>query len=137
MKKSLDGQCRSRIITGNLRNTGRVRHCTTPDVPFAASLALQTPLRSRSGGAFSRGTLIAAALLVAGCISGCSNADGARRVLEAQGFTDIQTHGYALWGCGKDDTWATKFSATGPTGKQVSGVVCAGLLFKGATVRFD
>jgi hypothetical protein len=52
------------------------------------------------------------------------------------GFTNVQTHGYAFWGCSKDDDFSTKFTATNTAGKQVSGVVCGGLL-KGQTVRFD
>ena len=76
-------------------------------------------------------------LAAAIALAGCTNADGTRRVLEAQGFTNIEVKGYSLFGCSKDDTYHTAFEATGPSGKRVSGVVCAGLFFKGATVRFD
>lgn len=77
--------------------------------------------------------MIIAALLAAGC----TQPDHARRVLEAQGYTDIQMDGYDFLNCSKDDTYHDKFTAKGPTGQRVSGVVCAGLLFKGATVRLD
>jgi hypothetical protein len=73
-------------------------------------------------------------LLVAGLV-GCYSGNDARKAVEAQGFTNVETHGHAFTGCGDDDTFATKFDAISPTGKPVSGVVCSGWL-KGATVRF-
>lgn len=74
-------------------------------------------------------------------VSGCTRADHAREVLEAQGFKNVKVTGYRFFGCstGKDDSepMHTGFEATGPTGKKVSGVVCEGVLFKNATVRYD
>lgn len=59
----------------------------------------------------------------------------AREVLEAMGFTEVATHGYGFFACGKDDLWATKFTAYNRQSQRyVRGVVCAGL-FKGQTVR--
>lgn len=52
------------------------------------------------------------------------------------GYKNIQTHGFDLFACSEDDFYSTKFTATNPAGQQVSGVVCSGLIFKGATVRF-
>lgn len=82
--------------------------------------------------------IIAASLLL--LLSACTDEDGARRALNAQGFHDIKTTGYRWWGCdsGKvsDDGWHTGFTAVGPTGVPVSGVVCGGI-FKGNTIRFD
>lgn len=77
---------------------------------------------------------IAAIALVA-LLSACTDPDTARHALENYGFTDIQIGGYAFYGCSKGDNFATKFTATNPQGKQVSGIVCSGLL-KGATIRF-
>jgi len=74
--------------------------------------------------------LVAAILLI-----GCTDEAGTRRALEGEGFTDISVNGYDAWSCGKDDTYATKFTATNARGKVVSGVVCCGD-FKGCTVRF-
>lgn len=73
--------------------------------------------------------------LVIAC-AGCSNASDARRALTAAGFTDIETHGYAFFACGEDDTFATKFTATNPRGDRVEGAVCSSLLFKDATIRY-
>jgi hypothetical protein len=67
----------------------------------------------------------------------CSDPDGARRVLEEQGYTDVRTGGYAFFSCSeKSDDYATSFQATSPAGHEVSGAVCKGF-FKGSTIRFD
>jgi len=76
-------------------------------------------------------------ILAAAIITGCTNKVEARRALEGAGYTNIQFHGYAWFMCGKEDTYATSFTATGPTGKPVSGAVCGGLIFKGQTIRTD
>lgn len=69
-------------------------------------------------------------------LAGCSDPDGAKRAVEALGLTDVQTHGWSAWGCGKGDDFTTRFSATNAQGKRVTGVVCGGWL-KGSTVRID
>lgn len=63
---------------------------------------------------------------------------GATAILEAQGYRNIAITGYDWFACGedKDNFYATGFSAEGPTGGRVRGVVCKGFFFKGATVRF-
>lgn len=66
---------------------------------------------------------------------GCTDEHGARRVLEAEGYTQITMTGYDFLGCGKDDNFATGFAATNVNQKRVTGVVCSGLL-KGYTIRF-
>jgi hypothetical protein len=78
--------------------------------------------------------LVLAIALVAALV-GCTDEHGSRRALEAQGFGNIEFTGYAWIGCGQDDDFATRFNATNPAGKRVSGVVCCGLA-KGCTVRF-
>lgn len=77
--------------------------------------------------------LLAAMMLV---LVGCSDSDGAKRAVESMGYTNVKTHGWALFGCADDDAFKTKFTATGQNGKPVSGVVCGGFL-KGSTVRTD
>ncbi|MFA3055859.1 hypothetical protein [Acinetobacter pittii] len=69
-------------------------------------------------------------------LSGCSSSNDATKALKANGFTDIQTHGHAFWGCSEDDTFSTKFTAKNQHGQKVNGVVCSGWL-KGSTIRFD
>lgn len=76
---------------------------------------------------------IVMALLV---VAGCTSENEASRVLRGAGYKDVQFTGYSFFACGKDDGWSTGFRAVGPTGQQVSGTVCSGLL-KGATIRID
>lgn len=75
------------------------------------------------------------AMLVLGSLTACTDVDTTTRTLEAQGFKDVKTEGYSLFGCSEEDFFHTKFTATSVTNKRVSGVVCSGLL-KGSTVRF-
>lgn len=75
-------------------------------------------------------------LLIALLLSGCSSSNDAIKALKANGFNDIQTHGYAFFGCGQGDTFSTKFTAKNHNGQKVTGVVCSDWL-KGSTIRFD
>ena len=70
------------------------------------------------------------------CVSGCTNDDDAFRALNAEGYTNIQTGGYAFFACSKDDFYHTSFTAKNAKGKTVEGVVCSGLFFKGSTIRY-
>lgn len=78
---------------------------------------------------------IAAALFLAGC----SDPNEARRTAESYGFKNVQTTGYRWTGCGKDDDVRTGFTATAPSGQQVTGVVCSNWspFGKSSTVRID
>lgn len=69
-------------------------------------------------------------------LAACTDGAGAIRAAENAGLKDVVTEGYAMWGCGRDDSFRTRFSATNPQGRRVTGVVCSGWL-KGSTVRFD
>lgn len=69
-------------------------------------------------------------------ICNCTNPNGARRVLEQQGYTNIVITGWDAFACGEDDTFSTGFVATNPAGIKVRGVVCQGLIFKNSTIRF-
>ena len=61
----------------------------------------------------------------------------AEQALTAQGFTDIQTTGYAgPFACSKDDFYSTGFIATNPQGQRVKGVACSGFFFKSTTIRW-
>ena len=60
----------------------------------------------------------------------------ASRALEAQGMKEVNIEGYSFFGCGRDDEFASNFSATGANGVKITGTVCQGW-FKGTTVRFD
>jgi len=76
--------------------------------------------------------------LVLMCIvlmAGCTAPDRSRETLDNSGFTNIEIGGWAGLSCSDGDTYKTKFSATNPNGKRVTGVVCCGMM-KGCTVRF-
>lgn len=77
--------------------------------------------------------LIVALLLF---VAGCTSPDNTERTLTDSGYSDVQVGGYAWLTCGNDDTFATKFTATNPAGKTVSGAVCCGWFGKGCTIRF-
>lgn len=69
-------------------------------------------------------------------LAACTDTDGAKRALEAQGFKDIQITGFQYFGCDQRDAFRTGFKATNVNGIPTIGVVCSGWL-KGATVRFQ
>ena len=79
--------------------------------------------------------LITALALLA--LAACSApAVDVERVLTDQGFTEISVGGASLFSCGKDDMTSNTFTAKGPTGRPIKGVVCgSGGFFKGYTVR--
>jgi hypothetical protein len=76
------------------------------------------------------------ALVAVLVLTGCDDPATARRAVEAMGMSEVQTHGWAVFGCSEDDMFVTRFSATNPKGARVTGVVCSGWL-KGSTVRID
>lgn len=76
-------------------------------------------------------------LVLAMLIAGCTDSNHATKVLQQAGYTNIQITGYNWMACSEDDLYHTGFAATGPTGVAVTGTVCAGLLFKGSTIRMD
>lgn len=61
---------------------------------------------------------------------------GARRVLEAQGYTDIKTGGYDTFGCGFD-VFATRFTARTAKGYPVRGNVCKTPYVSKSSVEID
>ena len=77
----------------------------------------------------------AAALALALALSAGTAPNQSREVLLDAGYSNIEVGGYDWFGCSEDDALRTKFKATGPTGRKVEGVVCAGMFFKGATIR--
>lgn len=74
---------------------------------------------------------------IGAALSSCGiDAAEAKRVIEAQGITNVQVTGYAWFGCGNDDDYGSNWTGTGANGKPVGGVICGGWL-KGYTVRFN
>lgn len=69
-------------------------------------------------------------------VVGCTKPAETRRVLEAQGYQQVEITGWKMFGCSEDDSHHTGFRARGQNGEEVSGVACSGW-FKGTTLRFD
>lgn len=82
-----------------------------------------------------RTTVVLSTIIALLAGTGCTNPEDARRTLESAGYSEIETGGYDFFACGKDDTYATKFTAKNPAGRTTSGTVCSGLLFKSSTIR--
>lgn len=80
---------------------------------------------------------IAFLLVIAVGLAACTKPNSAQALLESQGYTDVRITGYNWFSCSDDDSYRTGFEAKSPTGKPISGTVCAGLFYKGATIRFD
>ena len=78
---------------------------------------------------------IIAVVIVCIILAGCTDPDRAQKVLEDNGYTNIHTGGYSMFGFGRGDTYATEFESKTPAGKPVNGVVCSAWL-KGSTIRF-
>lgn len=68
--------------------------------------------------------------------NGCTDEVTAKRVLEAQGYTDIEFTGYRLFMSGEGEVYSTGFRAKGANGQTVTGAVTNGPL-KGSTIRYD
>lgn len=66
---------------------------------------------------------------------GCTAPERTERVLQEQGYTDIQIKGFSWLSC-SDDVFRTKFEAKSPSGYEIKGAVCSGW-FKGNTIRLD
>ena len=75
-------------------------------------------------------------IVLAVILAGCTQPDRANEALSDAGYTDVRIGGYAWFACSERDTFATSFTATGPTGRPASGAVCSGFL-KGQTIRLD
>ena len=76
--------------------------------------------------------------LSVGFLLGCTvPEDHAVHVLKAAGYTEVKLTGYAWFDCSDDDKLQSSFTAKGPTGVQVQGAVCCGLVAKNCSIRLD
>ncbi len=83
-------------------------------------------------------TIVCVLLLGAGALSfmGLRDTDGAKRILENNGYTEVKVSDDFTLGCAKNEIYRTHFEALSPAGKFVTGTVCKGIV-KGSTIRFD
>ena len=65
--------------------------------------------------------------------TGCTDKQSAQKLLTSEGYTDITFEGYSFFGCSRDDTFRTDFTAI-KNNKRVKGTVCGGFLH-GSVVR--
>jgi len=65
----------------------------------------------------------------------CTNPNSATRVLEAQGYSQVQMTGYNFFSCSESDFYHTGFKGLSINGTPVEGTVCEGIFFKNSTVR--
>jgi hypothetical protein len=83
--------------------------------------------------------LILPVVAFATAMAACTDPDlAATQAIGAYGFSQPEIVGsfaatFAY--CSRDDNWGREFRAIGPTGVPVHGVVCGGLIGKGATLR--
>lgn len=73
-------------------------------------------------------------IIAVAAIVGCTDPEGATRILQQNGYTDIEITGYDAW-VGGDDTYSTGFRARSPNGTVVTGAVTSDW-DKGYTIRF-
>ena len=83
-----------------------------------------------------RVTLLVGLCVAIGLVAACSDSKGAKRALEAQGYTHVETTGHSFFGCDDTDTFSTGFHAQGANGMAVSGSVCRKWLH-GSVVRVE
>lgn len=84
-------------------------------------------------------TLIVTILVVFLLLGACGlfqQQDRAKRVLEDQGYTDVEITGWRPFMADRNDTFSTGFKAISPSGAKVTGAVTGGFL-KGSTIRLD
>ena len=68
----------------------------------------------------------------------CTSTERTVETLQAHGFTNIVTTGYAWGRCADSDGTCTGFEAISPSGKRVTGAVgCGRGCGKGCTLRLD
>jgi len=67
---------------------------------------------------------------------GLKDPEGAKRVLEDQGYTHVNITGLRSFSCGGKDLWRTGFKATNEAGRVIHGTVCT-TLFKSSNIRFE
>ena len=70
-------------------------------------------------------------------LTACTDAQGTREAGEAYGLSNVQPGGYSPFGCAKNDTSSTRFTATNIRGQRVEGVACSDVtpFGKATTIR--
>ena len=81
--------------------------------------------------------LIIIILLSCVLFTSCTNPKSAKKVLEQNGYSNVEITGYNFMACSKEDFYHTGFKAKNiASGVFVEGTVCEGFWFKNSTIRF-
>jgi hypothetical protein len=86
--------------------------------------------------AVSVGVILLVTLFSIALPQGLIRPDDATRVLESQGYSEIEITGWRPFMAGKEDTFSTGFRAKSPSGQIITGAVTSGWL-KGSMIRID
>jgi hypothetical protein len=78
---------------------------------------------------------LASCIAIASC-SSKSDFDKGKKLLEQQGYTDVNNTGYSIFCCDEKDTFSTGFACKDRNGDKVSGCFCSSYL-KALTIRFE
>ena len=70
-------------------------------------------------------------------LSGCVSEKNTLKTLDSAGFEEAEITKWKPFSCGQDDWFKTGFKAKNSNGKEVTGTVCCGLIFKDCTIRFS
>lgn len=76
-------------------------------------------------------------LLLLLSLVGCTKPGKTTKLLESQGYTNIQITGYHWTGCSDETKFHTGFKATGKNGIIMTGYTCDGLFFTGMSIHYD
>ena len=78
------------------------------------------------------------AILLSGCMGIDESNSSAVQAVEDSGYTNVKiTDPAIILGCDENDVYRKRWAGTNIAGKQVHGQVCAGMFFKGWTVRME
>lgn len=84
-----------------------------------------------------RKIILLVAVAVAIMLSGCVTETKTLKTLDNGGFEEAEITGWKPFSCGQDDWFKTGFKAKNANGKEITGTVCCGLIFKDCTIRFS
>lgn len=75
-------------------------------------------------------------VLISLFLCSCTKPDEAIRILGVNGFSNIETTGYSVYGCGDDYFYSTGFKAR-KNGYPITGSVCSKLFYGQTVIKFN
>lgn len=80
--------------------------------------------------------LLTACFLIASCTSD-NDFEKGKKILEQQGFTEIEKTGYSAFCCSDDEHYSTGFKCKDSKGEIYKGCFCSRGITKGITIRWE